>query len=484
MEVLRKFMDWVKNDPKSIFWLAGMAGTGKTSIAISLCRMLQEDHDVLLGGTFFCSRTANDETRSDPRQIIPTLAALLADQSPKFAAELAAELKPHSGAAAHKPTSQQIDPLFQRPLAALVSETRPIVFVIDALDECASESETSVLLRAIASFTCPARVKFILTSRPETHILGSPISDRVQNELLHLHMIDPEEVTEDIRLYIHRTFDQHSLDGEEWYSNADVHALARLSNGLFIFASTALTYILDTITVEDRKARLQKALLAIKDSKAAIGPLDAMYEFVLTRATTETKVDPDELAKTRQVVACILTARIPLSVTALAELLGQKARVLSASLRRLHAVINVPEDLDQPDLRTLHASFGDYLFERAEPGIRIARSFGDEGLSHGCLQVMATQLYFNVSRSRSSYEVNPSVKAAEPHFITLALKYACLHWVDHVAGLPPSSALDDLINSVFCPRVLFWLEVMSVLEQIQRAATVLVIATSKVYCPI
>ena len=66
------------------------------------------------------------------RRIIPTLAALFADQSPKFAAELAAELKPSSGAAAHKPTSEQIGPLLQRPLAVLASETRPIVFVIDA----------------------------------------------------------------------------------------------------------------------------------------------------------------------------------------------------------------------------------------------------------------------------------------------------------------------------------------------------------------
>jgi len=35
--VLSKFMEWVKSDPKSIFWLAGMAGTGNTSIALTLC---------------------------------------------------------------------------------------------------------------------------------------------------------------------------------------------------------------------------------------------------------------------------------------------------------------------------------------------------------------------------------------------------------------------------------------------------------------
>ena len=404
--VLCKFVEWVKNDPKSIFWLAGMAGTGKTAIAVSLCRMLQEDPDVLLGGSFFCSRTSSDEARSDVRRIIPTLAALFADQSPKFAAELAAELKPSSGAAAHKPTSEQIGPLLQRPLAVLASETRPIVFVIDALDECSVEREMATLLKAISNFTCPARVRFILTSRPETHVLGSPISDRAHNEILQLHMISSEEVTEDIRMYIKHAFDQRPLAGpDSWYIDSDVNALTDLSNGLFIFASTVITYILDTDTVEDRMAHLHTVLSSMKDSKVATGPLDNVYEFVLTRASSETKVEPQELTKTRQALACILTARMPLSVEALAELLGRKAEVLRASLRRLRAVVHVPDDLDQPGLQTLHASFGDYMFERAASNIRIARSLGDDFLARGCLQIMDKQLRFNVSRSRSSYEL-------------------------------------------------------------------------------
>ena len=282
--MLCKFVEWVKNDPKSIFWLAGMADTGKTSIAVSLCRMLQEDPDVLLAGAFFFSRTASNEARSDARRIIPTLAAFLADQSPSFASELSAELKPSSGAAAHKPTSEQIGPMLQRPLAALVSETRPIVFVIDALDECSNEREMSTMLTAIANFTCPARVKFILTSRPETHILGSPISDRSQNEILQLHMIGQEEVTEDIRLCTERKFEQHPLadpDLEAWYSQADIHALASLTNGLFIFASTAVTYILDTDAAEDRSARVETVLSTMKNSKGATGPLDKVYESLL-----------------------------------------------------------------------------------------------------------------------------------------------------------------------------------------------------------
>jgi len=481
MGVLCKFVEWVKNDPKSIFWLSGMAGTGKTAIAVSLCRMLQEDPDVLLGGSFFCSRTSSDEVRSDVRRIIPTLAALFADQSPKFAAELAAELKPNSGAAAHKPTSEQIGPLLQRPLAVLASETRPIVFVIDALDECSVEREMATLLRAISNFTCPARVRFILTSRPETHILGSPISDCAHNEILQLHMIGSEEITEDIRLYIKHTFDQHRLAGSTtWHSDSDIQALTDLSNGLFIFASTVLAYVLDTDTVDDRAEHLHTVLSAMKDSKVAMEPLDDMYEFVLTRASSESKVEPQELTKTRQVLACILTARMSLSVEALAELLGQKADVLRASLRRLRAVVHIPEGLDQPGLRTLHASFGDYMFERAASNIRIARSLGDDILARGCMQVMEKQLHFNVSRSRSSYEPNATTK---PDYFKLSLQYACFHWVYHIAGLPEPAKLDEVVHRTFCPRVLFWLEVMSMLSQVQRSAAMLIIATANVRLP-
>jgi len=478
--VLCKFVEWAKNDPKNIFWLAGMAGTGKTSIAVSLCRMLQEDPDVLLAGAFFCSRTSGDEARSDARRIIPTLAALFADQSPRFASELAAELKPNSGAAAHKPTSEQIGPMLQRPLAALASETRPIVFVIDALDECSSERELSTLLTAIANFTCPARVKFILTSRPETHVLGSPISDRGQNEILQLHMIGQEEVTEDIRLYIERTFEKHSLAGtdlEAWYSPSDIRALAGLSNGLFIFASTAVTYILDTDTVEDRSTRLQTVLLTMKNSKVATGPLDEVYEFVVARASSETKVEPQELARTRLVLACILTARMPLSIAILAELLDQKPTVLRSSLRRLRAVVNVPEEYSQLGLRTLHASLGDYLFERAAPNIRITRSIGDEALARGCLQLMRQRLHFNVSQSMSSYE--PNIQS-RPESAIPTLEYACIQWVYHIANLHDSSMLEDTIYHTFRSRILFWLEVMSVLGQVQRAAAMLIAAAATV----
>jgi len=477
--VLSRFMTWVQKDARHILWLAGMAGTGKTSVAVTLCRMLDNDPSIVFGGGFFCSRTANVEGRTDVRRILPTLAVLLSRQSPKFAVALAAEIRPNSGVAGYEPVSDQIGRLLQRPLSALASETRPIVFVIDALDECTNERELAELLSAIAKFQCDANVKFILTSRPEIHILGGPISHRAQNGILQLHMIEVEEVTQDIRLYVDDAFSKKKL-AKPWYSEADVTALATLSNGLFIFASTVVSYILVATSVSNRTARLQKALTAVGQSTVAMSKLDAMYEFVLTEASDMYKVEAEELEATRCNLACILAARAPLSVTALAELRDLEPDDLRESLRYLHATIYVPGEDDEPGLRMLHASFSDYLLERAPENIRISSALGEETLARGCLRLMGKRLHFNISQSDSSYEPNSPSK---PDSITLPLEYACLHWIYHISALPETTGLDQEVEAVIRPKFLFWLEVMSVLDQVRRAAAMLVLAVATVRLP-
>jgi len=323
LRVLSMIMKWTKDDPKTIFWLAGLAGTGKTSIAVTLCRMLNNEPGVILGGVFFCSRTANIVELTDARCILPTLVVALAEKSPTFAAALGKELTVDSRATL-KPISIQIGSLLQRPLTALSSSSQATVFIIDALDECSDEKEVKNLLRAISSLACEARVKFIVTSRPETHISTSPISSSDRNSILRLHTIDTAEVTEDIRLYVDGAFSKQPLD-EVWYAGSDVNLIASRAEGMFIYASTVVAYVLDTESVENRAARLRTALFAMKDSKVATGPLDAFYEFVLMRASDTARVEPKELADTKQVLACILRARMPLSISALADILERKA---------------------------------------------------------------------------------------------------------------------------------------------------------------
>jgi len=480
--VLSKFVRWAIGDAKRIYWLTGMAGTGKSSIAVTLCRMLREESGVLFGGGFFCSRSSGSITRMDVRRVLPTLARLMAENSPEFATALVVELG-KADRVACKPVRDQIGPLLRQPIFALSQSSRPIVFVIDGLDELNDENELEELLELIADFKSQVLVKFILTSRPAMHIRRTPISNPEHNTILKLHSIDQGEVKQDIHQYINGTL-ARAVNGSAWYTDADVDALVELSSCLFIFASTALTYILDSDHDYDRSERLHEVTSAINEDTAATARLDTIYELVVTGASRPINIGSRELERLKSIIACILSARSLLTVEALAALLKLQPGILRSSLRHLHAVVNLPEADNLPGLHALHASFGDYLFYRAPEHIRIPRLLGHEMLAHGCLDLMDSHLHFNVSKCTSSYNPNSIIK---PDSVALSLEYACLHWAHHVvffkAGEDPIfniTAFDVEINQKFRPKFLFWLEVLSVLDKVGLASGLLLTARSSV----
>ncbi|KAJ6454971.1 hypothetical protein C8R45DRAFT_597186 [Mycena sanguinolenta] len=87
VELLADLQAWSRdpNSPK-IFWLDGMAGTGKSAIARSFSHLLQKHNQ--LGGSFFCLR--GDANRSNPKHIIPTLAVQFASQDETYKFKLKA----------------------------------------------------------------------------------------------------------------------------------------------------------------------------------------------------------------------------------------------------------------------------------------------------------------------------------------------------------------------------------------------------------
>ena len=199
---------------------------------------------------------------------------------------------------------------------------------------------------------------------------------------------------------------------------------------------------------------------------------------VLTEASRPGVVDADELERTRRIVACILTARMPLSVEALAELLELRPSRVRGSLRRLHSLIHLPSSNADPNVRVLHASVSDFLLFRAPQHLRIAATLGHNTLACGCLRRMAwDDLCFNISRSRSSFDSNPKTL---PDWIPLSLVYACLHWAHHIDAASDSSAFDEDVGRIFRRKFLFWLEVLSILGKVGAASGLLRIASSVV----
>jgi hypothetical protein len=129
-----------------IFWLDGMAGTGKSAIARSFCRFQNQR----LGGSFFCLR--GHESRANVKRILPTLAWFLASKLSQYQTALLPILR-EAPDVADCSIPRQVKLLLETPFHR-VSDNRqrpPLVLVIDALDECANPEEVQQLLNKLLS---------------------------------------------------------------------------------------------------------------------------------------------------------------------------------------------------------------------------------------------------------------------------------------------------------------------------------------------
>ena len=140
--VLDKTMQWAE-DPqdKHIFWLNGLAGTGKSTIAQTFADMVARNET--LGASFFCSRDYLD--RKELKNIFPTLAHQLACRYPAFRSQITQVIRQDPFVAQNSLISQ----LKQLIIGPLSSTNISCTIVMDALDECVDHKPTSAFLSVL-----------------------------------------------------------------------------------------------------------------------------------------------------------------------------------------------------------------------------------------------------------------------------------------------------------------------------------------------
>jgi hypothetical protein len=194
--VLDKIELWTGNFSDSpVYWLSGLAGTGKTTIAQTIAERTFADGQ--LGASFFCSRDYQD--RSGLHLIFPTLAVQLARKYTDFRS-IFAPLVQSDPEIAHESLYNQMHKLIVEPLEESDIST---VIVIDALDECGDEEPASAILSVLGQFVSEIpKVKFFVTGRPEPRIQEGfrlPLLAEA-TDVFVLHEVEPSQVDHDIRL--------------------------------------------------------------------------------------------------------------------------------------------------------------------------------------------------------------------------------------------------------------------------------------------
>jgi hypothetical protein len=488
VRLLHDLISWAK-DPTSpnVCWLNGAAGTGKSTVARTICEDLAA-HD-LLGASFFISRQVI-EKRQAP-DIIRTIAYQLAKTQRMVADSLLTTLRNSPDLASSGILQNLASELLFKSVGVLTADAH-MVIVIDAFDECACDEDERpggellpILLRGMLKF--PGRVKLLLTSRTDPSIarmLSETLLDS-QPTVVQLHDQDPAVVRSDIRTYLTRSFariveihpDRSLLD---WPTLADLDALLGLADTLFVYATTIVRFVGHPKC--NPRARLD-IVLARREGKSAslYRFLDQVYMQVLkTSVDSKEQEDKDMLCeRLNAVVGCIIVAQQPLSVLVHSILLDRDPVEVELTVGSLSALLLDTGDSAKP-VRVFHSSFPDFIVncDRCDvPRFVVSLEQHHLRLARRCLELLNRHLRYNMADLEDPDVPNADIDCLDARLLqgllfgeeanigssrVQAIYYAAMHWSTHVAASPAmdSSLLDPLHD--FCRNhLIHWLELLS-----------------------
>jgi nucleoside phosphorylase len=466
IDLLQQIMEWaISPSQKTIFWLNGMAGTGKSTISRTVARSLKDTH--YLGASFFFKRGEGD--RGNAKKFFPTLTRQLMLMIPALRSGVHKALHDDPDIVS-KSLREQFEKLLLQPLLDLDQlgrQPQTAVIVIDALDECEHDQDVRNIIRLLPLLqkAKSVRLRIFLTSRPELPIsLGfSEIADHEYQDLA-LHEI-PEELTErDIRLFLQNRFAKTKHDrniSQDWPGNDVIQKLVTMSVPLFISAATVCRYIENAKW--EPKLRLAELLT---DQAKYVSKMDKTYLPILTRLLDDQESDKSEqqqlLQEFQDIVGVIILLADPLSINALSLLLGTGADQISNRLDLFRSVLSIPGDRDQP-VRILHLSFRDFLV-RSSSKFFVDERRKHKEIAHCCLKTMQSHLRKDICNL-----ANPGACRAEINpqdirqYLPPELKYSCRYWILHLEQIQDlSSGLEDVLLFLQ-EHFLHWLEAMSLL---------------------
>lgn len=468
--LLEEINDWAKkSDGKCIFWLQGMAGTGKSTISRTMAARLRKQQ--LLGASFFFKR--GEEDRGTAKRLFPTLIEQLVISVPQLIPSVQKAID-DDPLISEKGLGDQFRNLILNPFleAQQSIEQSPTIIVIDALDECDRDSDIVVLLKLLPLVQAVAstQLRFLLTSRPELHLrLGfRDITGSHQDFVLHEI---PEPVIEhDITLYIKHQLDQlrkrRSLPAT-WPSATNTNTLIKRSIPLFIAAVTLCRFL------GDPNWRPNKRLeVILSDQSRYITGMDSTYIPVLKHILSgDDEENSQQLASEfKEIVGVIVILANPLSVNSLSRLIENDPDDVQCRLEKLHSVLSVPEDLNKP-VRLLHLSFREFLLDhrKINSEFHVDEKQVNQRLATRCIRLMRHDLKRNICNlpSPGTKRNEISLATIQQH-ISPELNYACRYWVHHFIQCASPSCILSEVYSFFEEHFLHWVEVMSILGLISE----------------
>ncbi|RLL94298.1 hypothetical protein CFD26_102355 [Aspergillus turcosus] len=482
VHVLEEINNWSKSDDnRSIFWLSGWAGTGKSTIARTIARQYYDEQR--LGASFFFSRGGGDIGHAG--KFVTTIARQLASNILPLQQFVCDAVASYS-AIGTQSLSDQWRHLILSPLSKMDSGSGPpsYLLAIDALDECDDDKGIQVILSLLTEaqpvFNNILRV--LITSRPNLLIeVGFSRIPPANHCAFVLHRLPSETVSHDTVLFLQHEFKTIAQDQAlepAWPGAEAIERLANRAGGLFIWCATACRFVQEGGFFAEE--RLNSLLQGSTSSTAPEEHLNEIYTSVLRAAVlpTYTEQEKEKLYDhLRHILGTIVILYSPLPLGSMCKLIQVPKRRAAQMLAHLHAILDVPDDLTRP-LRLHHPSFRDFLIDNQR--CRDGDFFVDKhrvhhGLAESCLQLMSSSLKQDIcdvnAPGTSADDVDETHKQ---QCLPSEIQYACLYWVQHLQNSNVLLKDGDATHQFLIEHVLHWLEALSWMRRASEGIRALV----------
>ncbi|CCA72692.1 related to WD40-repeat protein (notchless protein) [Serendipita indica DSM 11827] len=469
--VLQTTWHWADDDSsdKPIFWLCDIAGSGKSTVAMSAVESWRKKG--VLGGRFFFSIASNEKSTTD--KFCSTIARDLVQYIPELAPHIAEAVK-QNPSFMRSALDEQFQVLVGNPVQHRQGR---VILVIGALDECKLGSQRRELVGMLSATVREYKnLRIFITSRPDPVIQAAlgPLSIKAKLED-RLHNFNYGDNIKDIAVYVHQ-----SLDGVLPVDKRQ--RLADKANGLFIWAATACRMLKDETSLSSPKFTYD--LLIFIDQAGAI---DKLYSLIFER------IDPMHYEVMYSMLALLLAAFEPLTTADLDDILEHAGIHGSAKtlVRSLGSVLI--EDASTNLIQFRHPTLVEYLRRcSVNPTVSSSNKMyingtnAHEQAASWCLECFKSPtegLRFNIYQIESSLSLNRQISdldARVSRFISRKLRYASSHWLFHLVetGDEWRGALERrLEHALRIPYVLYWMEILSLTGGVPRAITDLRAAT-------
>jgi hypothetical protein len=475
VELLKQITAWGENPGnKNIFWLKGMAGTGKSTISRTIANDFTKNGYPV--ASFFFSRGGGERGRAV--RFFTTLASQLANVSPGLKGYICHAIAEH-GDIAKKSLREQWRWLIFQPLSKLGNDSpqpSAFFFVIDALDECESQEDirTIIQLLAQAKNLAAIQLRIFVTSRPEISIHDEfgDIPKKIHWDFV-LHDISCSIVEGDLTMYLRDELNKIKKKrnlSPDWPDEHNIKLLVRKAECLFIYAATACRFIDDQnfFPNEQLDIVLQGR---IHDQSST---LDKMYSQVLQQSINKhyNRRQKGELNKRfREIVGSIAVLLSPLSGTSLSNLLSVPKEKIDITLRSLYSVLDVPQDEASP-IRLLHLSFCDFLFDKercSDTQFWVDEKKAHSNLVDNCLRAMSSGLKRDIcDLQKPGYLISEVERNSVDKCLPTHVQYACRYWINHLTRSDINLCDNGQIHKFLQQHFLHWLEALSLIGKMSE----------------